>query len=228
MNTIISVEDVTFLYGTTVIIDGIYFTIKEGEYIGIVGENGSGKSTLIKLLLGVLKPQTGTIRLFGTAIEDFNQWYRIGYVPQTMGEAIRSIPITVDEVMKTAFNKECGESFVEQKQYVYDLMGIRDLSNHLVSKLSGGQFQRVMIARSLINKPSVLILDEPTNGVDSENRLILYEFLTELKRDRSLTILHITHDIDSIKHVTSGIDRVLCIEKTLLCDMHDDREHIHA
>jgi zinc transport system ATP-binding protein len=223
--SIISVKNLTIEFGSRLVLQGINFEVSAGEHVAIIGENGSGKSTLIKTLLGIVKPTSGKIELFGQNLEEFRDWFKIGYVPQNLSQQLTQVPITVSEVLDSGFNSHTGLNLQTRKAEVSKLTRTHDLLNRRVQELSGGQLQRVMIARSLINQPQLLILDEPTNGIDSESRGHLHDFLMELGHAQKLTIMHITHDTH---HGEDEFGRVLCLEKTTLCQSRTDLEHIHT
>lgn len=201
---IISFENLSFSYGGEPILTDINFSIPDGDYVAIVGPNGAGKSTLLKLLLGLLTPQKGCITVFGHSIEKAKEHLDIGYVPQRIVSSDVMIPATVEEVVRSA--RVASRGFfsmlsLEDKKAASDAMsmlGIINLKDKLVSKLSGGQRQRVFIARALAREPKILILDEPTVGVDMAVKEKFFELLEELNQ-KGLTILIVSHDIDIMK-----------------------------
>ncbi len=195
------------------------FQILPGEYCAIIGPNGGGKTTLVRLLLGLEKPTSGVIKLFGTDQKRFRDWNRIGYVPQRSALIDGSFPATVREVVgmgryakRGIFGFESHDDKVAIAEAM-ELMGVADLSDRLIGNLSGGQRQRVMIARALASNPEVLIVDEPNTGVDVESQHRFYELLRTLNRTKKLSILFITHDIGVI---AEDITRVLFVNQTLL------------
>ncbi|MDO9207577.1 MAG: metal ABC transporter ATP-binding protein [Sulfuricurvum sp.] len=201
------------------ILKSITFSIPPGDYCAIIGPNGGGKTTLVRLLLGLEKPNSGEIRLFGTAQEKFSAWNRIGYVPQRSALVDASFPATVREVVamgRYASRGIFGFESPQDKEAIdeaMELMGVADLRDRLIGHLSGGQRQRVMIARALSSRPEVLIVDEPNTGVDVESQHRFYELLRHLNRTKSVSILFITHDIGVI---AEDITRVLFVNQTLL------------
>ena len=200
------------------IITNISFTVKRGDYTAIIGPNGGGKSTLVKLLLGLLTPDSGEIKLFNTLQSDFKEKYTLGYVPQRAAQIDLNFPITVEEVIQLGFaykesfwHKESKEDKV-QFEKIIQLVGIEELLKRQISALSGGQRQKVMIARALLARPKILILDEPNTGVDTQSQRKFYDFLKELNRKESITILFVTHDLGVIADDVNG---VLCINQSL-------------
>jgi len=201
------------------IIKNISFNVKRGDYTAIIGPNGGGKSTLLRLVLGLIKPTSGEIKLFNSSKKDFKDSYKIGYVPQRAAQLDLNFPITVYEVVKLglAYKSSLFKSISSvDKQHIEDIMekvGITHLRDRLVSQLSGGQRQRVMIARALVSRPQILILDEPNTGVDTHAQKIFYDFLRELNQKEKITILFVTHDLGVI---VDDVTNVLCINQSLL------------
>lgn len=217
----IKLENVSFAYekGNTVL-ENLSFSVHKGEYLGIIGPNGGGKTTLIKIILGLLHPTSGVVQLFGVDRHDFKEKYRIGYVPQRVTQADRNFPATVIEVVRSGrtarrgFFKRFTKADTLAVERAMDLAGITRYRDTLVGNLSGGERQRVFIARALASEPEVLILDEPTEGVDIGAQKSFHEFLASLNRDQNLTIIFISHDVDMISRETKT---VLCLNHNLMC-----------
>lgn len=180
------------------ILKNISLEIYEGDFVAITGPNGGGKSTFIKLLLGILEPTNGNIKLFE------NSKYQIGYVPQQASNIDIAFPATVDEIIKTAFaNKNSLFKTItkEEKLNISSLMDLFEISNlkyKLITELSGGQKQRVMIVRALANNPKLLILDEPDIGLDKKSQKQFINSLKEINEKNRTTILFITHHLEEI------------------------------
>lgn len=180
------------------ILKNISLEIYEGDFVAITGPNGGGKSTFIKLLLGILEPTNGNIKLFE------NSKYQIGYVPQQASNIDIAFPATVDEIIKTAFaNKNLLFKTItkEEKLNISSLMDLFEISNlkyKLITELSGGQKQRVMIVRALANNPKLLILDEPDIGLDKKSQKQFINSLKEINEKNRTTILFITHHLEEI------------------------------
>ena len=180
------------------ILKNISLEIYEGDFVAITGPNGGGKSTLIKLLLGILEPTNGNIKLFE------NSKYQIGYVPQQASNIDIAFPATVDEIIKTAFaNKNSLFKTItkEEKLNISSLMDLFEISNlkyKLITELSGGQKQRVMIVRALANNPKLLILDEPDIGLDKKSQKQFINSLKKINEKNRTTILFITHHLEEI------------------------------
>ena len=200
-------SQVGFSYGNLAVLAGVNFHIHEGEFIAMVGPNGSGKTTLLKLLLGLEQPDSGSILLLGeTPRHARNQ---IGYVPQHVTYD-PTFPITVREVvgmgMVLATSHRKTKGVHEATLQALSQVDLSDLADRPYSELSGGQRRRVLVARALVSKPRMLILDEPTANMDSESETRLFKTLGELKG--KTTILIVTHDMSMVSSLT---DRVFCI-----------------
>lgn len=209
----ISVEKLNFSYGKSKILENVNFTIEPHKLIGIVGPNGGGKTTLLNLLLGFLKPTLGTILLSGHTPSDFKT--HIGYVPQ-ISSFDPLFPITVLEVVlmgaiskKTPF-KPFPPSVLNKASALLETLGLSCKEKANFFALSGGQAQRVLIARALINDPTILILDEPTSNIDQENEKILFDILKKLKTQT--TILMVSH---SLRTLTQEVDGALLVNKSV-------------
>lgn len=217
--SIFEVRNLNFTRGDNEILKDLSLTILPGEYCAIIGPNGGGKTTLIRLLLGLEKPSSGTIKLFGVEQSKFRQWNRIGYVPQRSALVDSGFPATVREVVAMGRYTHRGIFGFESSQDIQAIeeamaqMGVADLSSKLIGHLSGGQRQRVMIARALASHPKVLIVDEPNTGVDVESQHRFYELLRVLNKTHGIAILFITHDVGVI---AEDISRLFFVNQTLL------------
>ena len=216
---IIEVKDVTFRYHGEDVLENISLQIHKGDYLGIVGPNGSGKTTLLKCILGLLKPYSGTIRLFNQDLDSFNDWSRIGYVPQKVNFD-QNFPSTVKEVVsmglygKKGLFKLLDNDDWEKVHKALEQVNMQKFGDRRIGNLSGGQQQRVFIARALVSEPEVIFLDEPTVGVDIETRNQFFTLLEKLNRNLALTLVLVTHDIDIIVH--HGVSEVTFVNKKVL------------
>lgn len=201
------------------VLDKITFQLRKGDYAALIGPNGGGKTTLIRVLLGLQKPDSGEVRLFGVFQKQFDAWGRIGYVPQRVSQVDVNFPASVEEVVmmgrtvkRGLFGKvrQVDRERVEEAMRKMDVVHLR---NKLIGQLSGGQRQRVMIARALASEPEVLILDEPNTGVDMVSQQRFYGLLRELNQKEHLTILFITHDVGVI---ADDIGRLFTVNQHLL------------
>jgi zinc transport system ATP-binding protein len=217
--SLFEVRNVTFTRGGTEILKSVNLSILEGEYCAIIGPNGGGKTTLIRLLMGLEKPTSGSIKLFGMEQSKFRAWSRIGYVPQRSALVDATFPATVREVV--AMGRYAGRGIlgfetsedVSAIEESMEQMGVSDLRDRLIGHLSGGQRQRVMIARALASHPDVLIVDEPNTGVDVASQHRFYELLRFLNKTRRISILFITHDVGVIG---ADISKLFFVNQTLL------------
>jgi len=210
----LELDRVTFGYGAVPVLREASLAVHEGEFVAIVGANGSGKTTLLRLSLGLLRPESGTVRLFGVDAASFHDWWRIGYVPQ---RAVTSsaLPISVDEVVRTGLAGRGralrrGRSAHERLEHVMDLMGLAGVRRRRVSDISGGQQQRALIARALVTAPRLLVLDEPTTGVDVSARTVLRDSLEHLVRVESMAVVYVSHDPGGFEGLA---DRVVEVEE---------------
>lgn len=212
MNTVVNVAGVGFAYGEQPVLEDVSLSVAEGEFVGLIGPNGSGKTTLVKVMLGLIEPDSGSIELFGEPATSFSDGTRLGYVSQKSTEADQVMPITVREVVRMGRYPHAGlRRLTDEDAWIVDealeRVGITDLADKRVGRLSGGQKQRVYIARALACEADLLALDEPTVGVDADSRDAFYDLLEELNED-GMTILLIEHDIGV---VTEHVDTVVCI-----------------
>ncbi|MCD6433754.1 MAG: metal ABC transporter ATP-binding protein [Sulfurimonas sp.] len=219
---IFEVKELSFSVRGQKILSSISFEIFNSEYVAIIGPNGGGKTTLIRILLGLDKPTTGTVKLFGKKIQEFKKWHKIGYVPQRASLVDSSFPATVLDIVnmgRTSQRKIFSSMTKEDRDAVDDAMkkmDICDLKDKMVGTLSGGQRQRVMIARALASRPEILILDEPNTGVDAHSQKNFYELLSRLNKEENITIVFITHDIGVI---ADDIGRLFTInQKAIICN----------
>jgi len=217
-NALIAVDHVSFHFGDFPILQDISFTIDRGDFLALTGPNGSGKTTLIRLILGLLKPSRGRILLLGKEIDQFQQWNRIGYVPQKATNVDPYFPASVREIVAMGLlsRKPFPRFLKRQDEEVIDhalvSVGMQEIKKRRIGQLSGGQQQRVFIARAIVNHPDILFLDEPTAGVDAETQAKFYEMLFELNQKEKLTIVLITHDFSVI---TKHVNKVACLNQRL-------------
>jgi zinc transport system ATP-binding protein len=198
--SVIAAENLTLAYGGLEVLRDVNLSIDPGEIVTLVGPNGSGKSSLIRALLGVLKPSRGkVIKTPGLAI---------GYVPQKLA-VDASMPMTVGRFLSLPIRHSAAE--VAQ---VLALVGIEGLETRQMSALSGGQFQRALLARALLTTPDILILDEPTQGLDQLGEASFYRLIEQVRRETGAAILLVSHDLHV---VMSASDRVICLNGHICC-----------
>lgn len=208
MMSAISIQGVDFSYDKVKILENLNAEIKPNSLIGIVGPNGGGKSTLLNLIMGFLKPKKGSITLFGKKPHDMQK--AIGYVPQ-VGTFDPLFPITVLEVVMLGVRNGMKDPKArERAMSLLKELGLECKKDENFFSLSGGQAQRVLIARALLPSPKILVLDEPTSNIDKENEKILFGLLKKLKAQT--TILMVSH---SLKTLTEEVDGALLVNKTM-------------
>jgi zinc transport system ATP-binding protein len=219
MNALISVRHLSFQIGEERILEDVNFQISRGDFVGIIGPNGSGKTTLLKLMLGLLHPDAGEVMVFDQPTKTGKNSHEIGYIPQKVTQLETKFPMTVEEVVRLGRINQRGlfqrlgkndEKIVTQ---VLSLVGLTQFRHKRIADLSGGQQQRAFIAKALAGQPKLLILDEPTVGIDMESQESFYALLSELNQKHGLTIVIVSHDLDV---VTSQVSSVLCLNKTVI------------
>ncbi len=215
---LIDIRDVSFRYENRVVLEHISLQVRAGEFWALIGPNGSGKSTLLKLILGLLPPQQGDIRLFGEPVKTFRQREKIGYVSQKSNSFNSGFPATVLEVVKSGLTRKKGlfRSFTkaDEKKALDALETVRmsEFAHESIGQLSGGQQQRVFIARALIGEPELLIMDEPTVGIDEQNVRQFYSILQHLNEDYGIAIVLVTHEIDLVTNLAT---HVACLNRRM-------------
>ena len=214
----VQLSDLTVQYPNGVIaLDKINLEIFDRDLIGLIGPNGAGKSTLLNVILGLIKPTRGTVKLFGVPVSPENL-RRVGYVPQKAQATDANFPATVFEIVLMGRIPQVGmfhrlrQKDREKVGKVLQTLGINDLKNRKIGQLSGGQQQRVFVAKAVVGDPRLLILDEPTSGVDAHSKNDFYAMLEKLNHDMGITIILSSHDIAT---VTKLANRVACINTSL-------------
>ncbi len=215
---ILKIENLNFSYKNKKILENINLEINEGDFMALLGPNGGGKTTLIKLILGLLKPDSGTIKLFNDDIK--KNIKRVSFVPQ-INEIKTDFPIRAIDVVLMGrlrfkgFFKKYNKEDYELVQNMLDKLGLANFAYSNISKLSGGQLQRIFVARALVSNAEFLILDEPTSNVDSQNEKNIIDLLYHLKELKAVLI--VTHDVGVVANV---INKVACLNKNLIS--HDE------
>lgn len=218
-NKVISVRDVSFAYDNIPVLENISLDIEEKEFLGIIGPNAGGKSTLLKLVLGLLKPQSGSIRIQGK--KPRQQRNIIGYVPQYPAFS-RDFPITVKQAvllgrlgMGGLLGRYSRDDHEAAEQALAEVEA-ENLANRLIGALSGGQLQRVLLARALVSNPQILILDEPTANIDMRLESDIFDQLKQL--NQRMSIIVVSHDI---AFISDYVHRVACLNRTMVCHHTD-------
>ncbi len=230
---VVRCDQISFAYHKIPVLSGIDLKVGKSSLTVLLGANGAGKSTLMKLLLGELHPSQGCVELFGTCATKFKDWHRISYLPQNALERNQSFPANVFEIVRAhlySVRKRDNLRGRDIDAKVYDaleMVGMRDYAKRQISRLSGGQQQRVMLAGVLAAGSDLLLLDEPTTGVDRQTVVELYELLRKLCHEHDLTILLITHDTSQ---AVMYADEVYCLEDGTLVELSPEQiayEHEH-
>lgn len=216
--TIIQLQDIHFKYDHNVVLEHISLEVKEGEFWALIGPNGSGKSTLLRIILGLLQPTEGSVQLFGVDMDDFKERERLGYVSQKSNAFNTGFPATVLEVVKSGLTRKKGlfKRFTKMDDQVamdaLQIVNMDAFAQQNIGQLSGGQQQRVFIARALVGKPELLILDEPTVGIDQQNVASFYRMLQQLNRDYNIAIVLVSHEIDLVTELAT---HVACLNRSI-------------
>ncbi len=216
----IEAGNLSYGYGGVSALKDVGFVLREGEYLAVIGPNGGGKTTLIKLLLGILEPTSGFVRIHGRPASDRRARLDVGYVPQRVSSEAAEFPATVREIVESgrtprrrAFSRRSAADR-EAVDHALETLEIADLSDRTIGSLSGGQRQRAFIARAVAGEPRILILDEPTVGVDHSAQEAFRQFLTHANREHGMTIVFVTHDVEFVSREATS---VLCLNHSLVC-----------
>jgi zinc transport system ATP-binding protein len=217
-DAVIQIEGLDFAFGARLVLKQINLPVPAGSTLGIIGPNGGGKTTLMQLLLGLLKPTRGTITVAGlTPGQAVRRGDVVGYLPQSPRVA-ENFPLNVLQLVRLGLAGKTGllgtesPDDLQHVRWLLKQVGIDELAEEPVGSLSGGQLQRVFIARALAARPSILLLDEPTTGIDRNGQEQFMQFLLELKRSLGLTIVLVSHDLRTVARVC---DRIACLNVTL-------------
>lgn len=216
----IELDNVTVKNDREVVLEDVTFKIHAGDYVGIIGPNGGGKTTLLKTILGLIIPSNGEVKIFNSKPSSVpSKYQKVGYVPQHVSTDGVTFPATVKEIVYTGRSPRLKmlEKFSEQDvsavNKALQITNTSGLQNRLIGELSGGERQRVYIARALASEPQILILDEPTVGVDISSQEQFFGFLAKLNHEQGLTIILVSHDIDV---VANEVHKLLCINKKVV------------
>ena len=215
---VVCLKKVSFRRGEKAVLNDITFCIDEGVFLGVIGPNGGGKTTLLKLVLGVLPMQSGTIRIFGKSPAELsNERWRIGYVPQRH-EIDQNFPVTAIDVVLMGMTTKVGlfrrvpRSARNRAMMLLDRVGVPELAHRPIGRMSGGQQQRTMIARALMSEPRLLVLDEPTVGIDSAGQQQFLQLVQTLRQEFQLTVVMVSHDVGQLAHYA---DQIACLNGKL-------------
>ncbi|MBI4258821.1 MAG: metal ABC transporter ATP-binding protein [Thaumarchaeota archaeon] len=220
MQPVVELKDVDVAFGSIHVLEDITLTVEEKDFLGLLGPNGAGKTTLLKVVAGLLRPYHGTVKLFGEDIakSTLRSKIMIGYVPQRITLQSQNFPTTVYEIVATGrisrenTFKRLTEEDHQKIEDALRFVGLYELKSRMAGELSGGQLQRIFIARALAGEPSLLIMDEPTSGIDIGSQVAFHSLLDRLNKEQGLTIMMTSHDIGAMSHMCT---KVACVNKKL-------------
>jgi zinc transport system ATP-binding protein len=200
-DALITLNNISLSHNGKNVLDDVSFKLHEGEFITLIGPNGAGKSSLIKVLLGVIKQDSGDIT--------YTDNIRLGYTPQTFS-ANPFIPISVKDFL--TLNQKLDSEFMLK---TFELTGIKDLLKSPLKNLSGGDLQKVLLTRALLNKPNVLILDEPAQNLDVDGQMQLYKLIQDIHQQQNCAVLMVSHDLHRVMKEST---QVLCLYHHICCE----------
>lgn len=215
---VLRLEHVFFSYGKEPVLEDISLSLKEGDFLALIGPNGSGKTTLVRIVLGLLKPARGKVFLFGAESGEFSAWYRIGYVPQRPALDV-AFPATVVEAVaagrfgRVGLGRRLKREDWQAVEEAMAMVGLLPLYDRPLSELSGGQQQRVFIARALAGQPELLVLDEPQVGLDDYALNDFYRLLKCLNEEKGITVMMVSHDVGAVGR---WVKSVACLNRRLI------------
>lgn len=208
---IIELKDLTFSYNEECAVENINLEVHQGDYLGVIGPNGGGKTTILKLMLGLLKPQKGEVLFDGKPLNSFHPLSKVGYISQHVSHLDDNFPMTVREIVATGrYSKRGLFHFLSNRdtqkiRTALEHVEMWEFRNRLIGDLSGGQRQRVFIARVLAQEPEIIILDEPTVGVDVKTQKQFYCLMQKLNQELDLTLILASHELDIVAHEATEI-----------------------
>ena len=209
MQEVIKLENVTYRYNSDLVLEDISFKADQGDLLGIIGPNGAGKTTLFSLILGLLEGYQGKITVFGEDIRNNRKILKkIGYIPQK-NIIDQGFPATVEEIVSLGvFERKTKDKIIS----AINTVGLLEQKHKRIGELSGGQQQRILIAKALVNEPQLLILDEPTTGIDLETQNKFYALLKKLNSENKITIILASHDLDAINKLAN---KIACVNRKM-------------
>jgi zinc transport system ATP-binding protein len=209
LQEVIKLENVTYRYNSDLVLEDISFKADEADLLGIIGPNGAGKTTLFSLILGLLEGYQGKITVFGEDIRNNRKVLKkIGYIPQK-NIIDKGFPATVEEIVSLGvFERKTKDKIISAIKTV----GLLEQKHKRIGELSGGQQQRILIAKALVNEPQLLILDEPTTGIDLETQNKFYALLRKLNSENKITIILASHDLDAINKLAN---KIACVNRKM-------------
>jgi zinc transport system ATP-binding protein len=217
---LVSVQSVSYKYNSESVLENVSFNVEEGDFLGIIGPNGAGKTTLFQCMLGLLNTYSGRITILNQDIKKNKKIFtKIGYIPQKKS-IDQKFPLTVQELVSLSLTRDTPKNVVFE---ILKQVGLYNMKNKTIGQLSGGQQQRVLIAKALVNKPIILMLDEPTNELDQKSQHDFYFLLKELNEKKKITIIWTSHDMDAVNKYAN---KVSCINKKMF--FHGDKSEFFS
>jgi zinc transport system ATP-binding protein len=219
-DVVLAADGVSFAYGHDRVLVDVDLAVRAGEFAALAGPNGSGKSTLLRIALGLLRPDSGTVALFGSSPRDVRDRWRLGYVPQRLRIA-PDLPATVEEVVATGRLARQGwwrrrrSRDREAVDHALESVALSDFRRRRLGELSGGEQQRALIAKALAAEPELLVLDEPTAGVDLESQQLFRDSLVHLVREHEAAVLLVSHELGA---VADDLDHVIVLKRRVVFD----------
>jgi len=219
MKIVIDINNLSVYYGQNKVFDNISFAAEKGDFVGLVGPNGGGKTTLAKAILGLIPKTKGRILFFGKELRKFDEFSKIGYLPQKQSSINQLFPATVGEVVFLGLlsqkrrPKRISQEDGRQIDQTLSLLRILNLKNKMLSELSGGQQQKALLARALVSNPELLILDEPSTALDPVSRKDFFKLVKKLNQEAKTTIILITHDTG---YIGQYANKLLYIDRKLV------------
>lgn len=208
---VFELEDVSFGYlSGSPVLEKVNLAVEQGRFLAVVGPNGAGKSTLLKICVGLLRPDSGQVKIFQTPLGQFKDWAKVAYIAQQTTRE-RHFPATVEEVVAmgrvapTGVGGRLKSSDYALTAEAIRVVGLQDLQKRMIGELSGGQQQRVVIAKALAAQPEILVLDEAASGIDTAARESLYTLLKAINRDTGTSIMMVSHDVERIAQYADDI-----------------------
>ncbi len=212
---IVSISDLWVYRGEHAVLENINLDLEEGDFLGLIGPNGGGKSTLLKVMLGLIKPDRGRVEVFGLAPQEARG--RVGYMPQKtlfdQGFPVKALEVVLmGRYSRAGLMHRYGPKDREAALQALEAVGMKELAGREIGALSGGEQQRVFVARSLVSDPKLLLLDEPTAGVDAAQQTEFYDLLCRLNREMDIAIVLVSHDITAISR---HVNKIACLNVRL-------------
>ncbi len=223
---VLEVRDLSVTRANTLVLRNVSFTVHEGDYIGMVGPNGGGKTSLMLAILGILPRHSGTVRIFGVDIDSFTDWEKLAYISQDAINFDGQFPLTVRELVGLGradgrnVGRRLGKTDWDRVDEALHFMGLSDMAGKRIGQLSGGQMQRMFVAKALVGEPRLLFLDEPVAGIDANAQEAFYHRLGLLNKQKGITILIASHDLTAVFYRMSEI---MCVNREVnIAPISDD------